>query len=138
MPSTGDIYFHKSFKFKDGAIGEKLFVVLNEPNLDRNEPYLVVKTTSQFQKENLKEGCNPALRGFFVPGKKEIFDLDTLIQLTDIYEFDAGALIRDGIDKFLFRKGTLTKLTITQIINCLKRLKEDISVKHFEMIMKSR
>jgi hypothetical protein len=64
--------------------------------------------------------------------------LDTLVQLTDIYEFDAGALIRDGINRFLFHKGTLSQLTVTQIINCLKKLKEDISVKHFEMIMRNR
>ena len=138
MPSTGDIYFHKSFKFKDGTTGEKLFVILNEPELTRNEPYLVVETTSKFKKENLKEGCNPQARGFFVQSKKDVFDLDTLIQLTDIYEFDAGALIRDGINRFLFHKGTLSKLTVTQIINCLKKLKEDISVKHFDMIMRSR
>jgi hypothetical protein len=131
MPSTGDIYFHKSFKFKDGTTGEKLFVILNEP-------YRVVMTTSKLKKENLKEGCNPQTRGFFVQSKKDVFDLDTLIQLTDIYEFDAGALIRDGINRFLFHKGTLSQLTVTQIINCLKKLKEDISVKHFEMIMRSR
>jgi hypothetical protein len=138
MPSTGDVYFHKSFKFKDGEVGEKLFVVLNEPDLGRNEPYLVVKTTSRFLKENLREGCNPALGGFFLRSERDIFDLDTLIQLTDIYEFDPGALIRDGIDKFLFHKGTLTALTITQIINCFKKLKDDISVKHFEMIMRKK
>lgn len=67
MPELGDILCDKKFKFGDGTVGEKLLIILNKPR--GNEPYLVVKTTSQKDRyEGVKPGCNPKRHVFLFAG----------------------------------------------------------------------
>ena len=42
---SGCILFDTKFTFKDNEIGEKLIVLLNNPNLRKNEPFLFCRTT---------------------------------------------------------------------------------------------
>jgi hypothetical protein len=132
--ARGAVYFHPQFKFHDNEIGEKRFVILNEPRGD--EPYLVAKTTTNLRDKAYVKGCHPAQRAFFVPaGSEEALPLDTLIQLFEFYEFSKAELLEASLrDKLLEHRGNLTVLTIAQLVNCIKKLKYDIPQQYFELI----
>jgi len=132
--ARGDVYLHSAFPFHDGASGKKLFVVLNDPVND--EPYLVIKTTSNLRGKSFETGCNPRSRVFFIQGKAgSVFPIDTLLQLSDIYEFSGTEFLKGHmVEKVIEHKTTLHHETVAQIINCVKKLKEDISIKHFTLI----
>jgi NADP-dependent 3-hydroxy acid dehydrogenase YdfG len=74
---------------------------------------------------------------FFIQGKAgSAFPIDTLLQLSDIYEFSGSEFLKGHMfEKVIEHKTTLQNETVAQIINCVKKLKEDISVKHFTLIM---
>ena len=75
---------------------------------------------------------------FFFPSKNtKIFPIDTLIQLGEIYEFSMEEFLKGTLtDKTIEFKDTLQEITNSQLLNCLKKLKEDISMFHYEMIMR--
>lgn len=132
--ARGAVYYHPQFRFHDDTIGEKRFVVLNEPGGD--EPYLVAKTTTNLRNRTYARGCNPSHKVFFVPKGSEIaLPLNTLIQLFEFYEFSKAELLEANLrDKILEDKGTLTTLTFAQLVNCIKKLKQDIPEEYFAMI----
>lgn len=135
MSPTGDIYYHDQFPYHDGTIGQKLFIVLSNPAKNTNDPYLVVRTTSKLKGFTYQVGCNPQRGVFYIPpGTGASFPLDTLIQLTDIYEFSRDEFVKGIMDKVISHKDQLQGLTISQIINCIKKLREDIGEKHFKVI----
>ena len=130
----GSILFHKQFEYKNGDLGEKLIIVLNNPDPSR-EPYLVCRTTSQEKSKPKRFGCNEELSLFFLPGSHDFFEKDTWIQLHDIFPFDASTLLKDRFDGELSILGKLKDLTTRQLMNCIKRIK-DISLRHKRMILK--
>lgn len=134
---AGDILFHSSFKFDDGTTGRKLLIVLNTPDLKKNEPYLIIKTTSRLKGKQMLPGCIAAWNIFyFSPSEGEFFKEPTLLQLDDIYEMDAKTAVRNGFQKNLEIKGKLSIQTLGQLRNCIKQIKEDISEKHYKLIFK--
>jgi len=132
--ARGAVYYHPQFKFHDNETGVKRFVILNEPRGD--EPFLVAKTTTNLRNRQHAIGCNPAQRVFYVPSGNEMpFPLDTLVQLGELYEFSTADLMRASLqDKILEHKGELSALTMSQLVNCLKKLKNDIPEAYFQMI----
>jgi hypothetical protein len=132
--AQGAVYYHPQFRFHDEAIGEKRFVILNEPGED--EPYLVAKTTTNLRNRTYNRGCNPSNKVFFVPKGSEVaLPLNTLIQLSELYEFSKAELLEANLrDKILEDKGTLQALTFAQLVNCIKKLKQDIPQEYFAMI----
>lgn len=130
----GDVYFHAKFPFSDGTFGEKRFVIINEPQ--QNEPCLVLKSTSQNIPTALPPGCHHTRRVFFLDcGAPDCFPIPTLIQLAEVFELQPGELVKGHlVEKTVQHKGKLPDLTVSQIINCLRKLKEDISETHFTMI----
>ena len=132
--SKGAVYFHLLFPFHDGQIGHKLFVVLNEPTAA--EPYLVVKTTSNLRNRKYQTGCNTKWGEFFVPVSSGwLFEKDTVIQLIEIFEFSKEEFLKGTMtEKIISFKGDIDSLVFAQIVNCIRKLKEDISEKHFKMI----
>lgn len=134
--SRGSVYFHSQFPFHDGEIGQKRFVVLNEPSQD--EPYLVVKTTTNLRNKTYKEGCNATQGVFYLPANKEsAFPKNTLIQLLEIYDFSAVEFLKGHLtEQVISPVGDLSELTIAQIINCLKQLKDDIDERHYKLIFR--
>jgi hypothetical protein len=133
----GSIYFHSKFEFKDGAIGEKLLIVLNEPT--SKDPYLVVKTTSQLRYGHpYSKGCNKKLGVFYIEANAEGgFLLPTLIQLLDIYPFTKEQFLKGCLtDKVIAHKAILSTLTMAQVMNCIKQLQEDISEEYFALLTK--
>lgn len=132
--SRGGVYFHSQFPFDDGTFGEKRFVVLNNP--EKDEPYLVVKTTSNLRNRTYQKGCNPNRGVFFLPaGVETTLPRDTLIQLLDIFEFSSSEFLAGHLkEKVISYLGDLSQLTVSQIVNCIRKLKDDIDEQHFTMI----
>lgn len=87
--TPGNILHDKSFQFKDGEIGNKLLIVLNDGT---NYPYIIVKTTSKQKTKGKDEGCqlNDKPPNFFLPKGSCSFELDTWAELIEFYEFDVN------------------------------------------------
>lgn len=130
----GCILLHKKFEFKDGELGEKLIIILNSPDPSK-EPYLVCRTTSQERSKPKTFGCQEELSLFFLPGGQDFFQKDTWIQLYEIFPFKASTLLKDFFDGELRVLGTLNQLTIRQLMNCIRKVK-DIALGHKEMILR--
>jgi len=132
--ARGAVYYHSQFKFHDGQIGQKILVVLNEPIND--EPILIVKTTSNLRGNKYIIGCNPNKGVFFLPAHQvSFFELDTVIQLLDIYEATPQEFLQAHLqEKTLTQLGQLSTLCLSQIMNCIKKLKEDIRQDDFVLI----
>jgi len=136
MPGSGDILCDDKFKFTDGSMGKKLFVVLNDA--EPPAPWLVVKTTSQSKRyQNVKAGCNADRRVFYITASShQVFKLDTYIQLDEIFEYTATQFINGTWNKDITSIGRLSAETFSQLKNCLKKLRDDISAKHYNLIIK--
>jgi hypothetical protein len=130
----GSILFHKRFTFKNGDLGEKLIIVLNDPD-PKKEPYLICRVTSKDQNTPKTLGCHQELSLFFLPAGHDFFQKDTWIQLHEIFPFDASPLLRDHFDGELTALGKLKDLTIRQLMNCIKGIR-DIALRHKQMILK--
>src|SRR5262249_33088411 len=127
---------HARFPYSDGTFGEKRFVIINAPA--KNEPCLVLKTTSRNIPNELEAGCHPAKRVFHVKaGTCDCFPLPTLIQLAEIFELSQIELLKGHLEeRTVAPKGPLPTLIVSQLINCLKKLKEDIAETHANMIFR--
>lgn len=135
--NAGDILFHTEFTFHDGTKGTKLLIVLNDPDLAINEPYLLIRTTSRLKGKQMVPGCIPAWKIFHIPPTEgEFFTQPTLLQLDHIYEMDAVSVVRNGFLQSLKQVGTLSQQTFSQLKNCIKQIKEDISEKHYKLIFR--
>jgi hypothetical protein len=132
MPRSRDVLFYKEFEFEDGGKSDKLFIVLCSHSY-----CLVLKTTSnsKFYK-GVKEGCNPQQRVFFIPlRKKEFFQLDTYVQLPQLYEISIPELIKGGLSKkIIIHESVLSSECLELIRNCLKHFKDDITPEHWEQL----
>jgi len=132
MPYKGEVYYSEKFKFYDGEIGQKLFIVLNNPS--GTEPYIVAKTTSQpIMKYNL--GCNPGSGIFFIKSNMECFPKDTFIQLIELYPFTNKDFLSGHFEVSLKKIDNLSELCFRQIINCIKRMKDDIPQQYYKLIV---
>ncbi len=135
--ARGSIYFDEEFKFSDGTTGKKLFIVLNDPVSD--ESLIIIKTTSKSKQfSGAVSGCNPDKKVFFVRhGSGSSFDKDTYIQFQEFYEISVNEFAQDRLtNKTIKYLADLPPLLFAQILNCLKRIKEDISEVHYEMIFR--
>ena len=133
--TKGSILFHHSFKFKDGEKGEKLLVVLNIPNLQNNEPYLVCRTTSKEGKRKRRPACDIDQSTFFIPEGDASFPSDTWLQLYEIYPINAQSLLNDRNDGQLDVLDQLPEEITRQLMNCIKNM-VDISIEHLVLIFK--
>jgi hypothetical protein len=136
MPNPGDVYFYSNFKFSDGEYGSKLIIILNKTE---NETLcLALKTTSKEHRyKGAIKGCNPHLRVFFIPQDWQRFDLDTYVQLPQIFPLPISKFLQDGMNKFIELKFSLSDDCLKQILNCLKQhYKNDIAPVHWELIFK--
>lgn len=127
----GTVLFHTRFTFRDGEVGEKLIVTLNEPEID--EPYIVCKTTSNPQYKPKTPGCHAERGLFFIPAGTEFFEKDTWLQLYDLYEFEREPFLQYHFRHDLEVKDKLSDEMIRQIINCI-RICPDVSDHHLSLI----
>jgi len=132
----GSILFHTRFEYTNGEIGEKLLIGLNEPD-PAKEPYLLCRVTSQEKGKTRTFGCQEEFSLFFLPAGHDFFEKNTWIQLHELFEFEANTLLKDRFDGSVNPLGQLKELTLRQLMNCIKKIK-DISVKHKKMILGKR
>ena len=87
-PLPGYVYFDKNFKFHDGKIGKKLFVILCDSTLD-DDNVLVARTTSR-PKSVLVHGCylDKYPPCYCLPSEINNFNDDTWIMLDYISELE--------------------------------------------------
>lgn len=132
--AKGAVFHHSQFPFHDGEIGDKYFVVLNDPETD--ETYVVAKTTSNLRNRAYATGCNPKFGVFYISqGTEKTFLIDTLIQLVELYEFSQKEVLEAHLKhKTITFRDDLTVTTVSQLINCIRKLKDDISEYHFKLI----
>jgi len=137
MPNPGDILYYKDFQFDDGSSRNKLFVVLNVA--DVNSPCLLLKTTSNSERYGgVKEGCSILKRVFLIPSRwQEWFDVDTYVQLPQIFEISTVDLLQGTFSKMIKMEEKLSASCFTQLRNCLRQFKEDISPQHWKLIFSS-
>lgn len=131
----GSVYFHKELQFPNGEKGTKLLVQVNTPS--KNDPHLLVRTTSQQKSRPQTPGCIPHLSLFYIEAGKPFFDVNTWIQLDHIYEFDSAYMIERGLQKDVREIGMIPKQKMNEIANCFKRI-DDVSEYQLELIQKSR
>lgn len=131
----GSILFHKEFSYKNGEIGEKLLVLLNEPKTP-SEPYLFCRVTSQEKDKPKQPGCIPNLSLFFISERNDYFSKDTWLQLYDIYPFNAASVLQDSLTKKMIVRGNLKSSTIKNLMACISLIK-DIETKYKNYILGS-
>lgn len=129
MFARGSIFVAEDFVFSDGTKGKKLLVLLNNPASD--DPYLVVKTTSQKHSKPDTSGCIENYHQvYFIPAHSDFFKKDTWIQLDDYFMFN-----QKHVDKKLRHIGQLTEKTFKLVISCfLKINKRNLSPKVYNYL----
>lgn len=129
MIPRGTVFYHSRFPFKNGTHGAKYLVLLNTPV--GNEPYLLVKTTSQQKNRPKTPGCIKKRNLFFIPASKTFFPLDTWVQLYEMYEVpDVGK------DQSYQAKGSLDSRMMDKIIECLFLTQGDDITLHQKGLLK--
>lgn len=134
MPQPGEILCYYDWSFENGSKADKLLVVLNVADTDC--PCLVLKTTSQSRRyQNVVRGCNVQKRVFFIPVDwEDCFSLDTYVQLPQILEISTRDLLQGHFAGQIRRLGCLSVDCFTQLKNCLKQFRADISAQHWKLI----
>lgn len=129
--NKGTIFFHKKFEFKDGEVGEKLLIVLNEPK--KSESYLFCKTTSR-SKFNLEhQGCYSDKNIYVIDADHDFFHKKTWVQFHEFYEANATDLLKAHFKGDLVVKAQLRIETINALVNCVKR-SDDISKYYLSLL----
>lgn len=129
----GTIIYHRVFQFHNGEIGQKLLIILNTPNINKQEPYICCKTTSQQKYGIDKEGCHSQSNIYVLNANSDWFKDKTWVQFHELYEFDCKMFLKEHFNGNLEIKGKLKDVTKSAIINCIKR-SEDISNYHLTLL----
>lgn len=133
----GTILFDARFKFHDGAVGEKLLLVLSN---GESGIYVIAKTTSKQGYYGTRYGCQTGTRYpcFFLPRGCSCFPLDTWVCLDEFYEFNrAKVLERHFRDPTFKRQGELSDAITLEVLKCVIGDSQDVSGSQLEMIKAS-
>ena len=87
FPLFGAVFYDPNFRFRDGEVSDKLFVILA---LSPAKDYVVARTTSSQDRKSWTYGCHndDPYPNFFIPSAINIFPKDTWICLDYLAEFD--------------------------------------------------
>ncbi len=132
--TLGSVYFDRQFKFQDGKIGEKLFILLNDGSVGF---YIVVLLTSKQHRKGKRSGCQPSdfPLNFFIPKGMCELSKDSWVLLDNFYAYDSNfnemyALKKSGR---LSLSCNLPESLIKQLLNCAKN-SLDLEIKWEEII----
>jgi hypothetical protein len=83
---VGEVFYDPEFRFRDGEISRKLFVILG---IDSDRLYTVARTTSNPASKSRKYGCHNGDRypNFYIPCEAKLFKEDTWICLDYFSDF---------------------------------------------------
>ncbi len=123
--TPGTFICDNEFKFRDGKIGKKILLVVND---GEDGYYLVLKMTSDPAYKSTNYGCHPNDRypNFFCPRGSCCLRDDTWIQLDDFFEFDATALLSKHFAGKINRIGVMGDDMLRELLECALA-SEDIS-----------
>ena len=115
--TPGSILHDTNFRFKDGEIGNKLLIVLND---GKDSPYIILKTTSKQKSKGKDEGCqlNDKPPNFFLPKDSCSFEKETWIELNEFFEFELSEIFKKRLAKTLDYKNTRPKHILKDLLNC--------------------
>jgi hypothetical protein len=115
--TPGTILHDPEFRFKDGEVGNKLLVVLNDGSAGY---YVTVRTTSNPKNKSSDPGCHLGdwQPNFFVPKGAACLKADTWVCLDDFYDFDAAELLRGHFAGRIHEIGRLPEAITADLIQC--------------------
>lgn len=133
--TPGSILHDTNFQFKDGEIGNKLLIVLND---GKEFPYIIIKTTSKQKTKNTDEGCqlNDKPPNFFLPRNSTSFEKDTWIELNEFFEFELSEMFQKRLARTIEHKNTLPKQILKDLLRCAINC-DDISEFQEEILKKT-
>jgi hypothetical protein len=96
---------------------------------------VVVPCTSKADTTALSSGCNEGEKVFYVDTKIGYYDPPTVVQFECITHLDGENAV-DWINKGYIRRQnqSLSPQELGQILNCLKRVKDDIPIIYYDLI----
>jgi len=127
----GTVYLHLDYRFPDGGIADKFFIILNSPR--ENEFFITCKTTKEQKCRPDKEGCHNESNLYVLKENDDFFPLKTWVQFHEYYPISQELLFRLKERGIIIKKAELRYQTIRAIINCVGR-SDDISPFYWSMI----
>lgn len=131
--TPGTILFDSRFRFHDGIIGKKLFVILTDGTAGQ---YVGVKTTSNGSRFRLDFGCQVHHRFpcYFLPKGSCCLDGNSWLCLDEFYEFEQASLVQRVMERRIDRIGVLPEKVTIELIGCALA-SEDISGAQGSLLM---
>lgn len=129
----GTVYLHLGFRFRDGEVADKFFIILNTPR--QNEKFITCITTSKQKWRPDSEGCHNSDNVYVLRENNDYFVKKTwiLFGVHDYYPM-SQELLFDYVNRGkIIKKAELRQQTVRAIINCVGR-SEDISGLDWSMI----
>jgi len=114
---AGTILQDKQFKFKDGTIGNKLVIVLNDGTCGY---YIVVKTTSKQHGRPTKYGCHNTHNypNFFLSIGKSWFKENTWVSLEEFYSYKTYELLTGKFSGRITQQSQLPIDVLKELLKC--------------------
>ena len=125
------------FRFKNGNVGEKHFVILNYGVAGY---YIAAKITSQGEHFGRRFGCQAGDRfpSFYLPRICCPFlNKETWIQMDDFYQFGVEQLERNILDGKIYRIGVLDVKFTVRLMSCVASA-DDITQAQESEILEAR
>ena len=129
--TCGTILYDPRFQFRDGAIIDKLIIVIGELGGD----YLALITTTNEKGRSVTSGCNQNDRfhNYFIPAKVEWFNKNTWVELDEVHELDGRIYSQKKSDGAVQYKATLAVSLMKKILSCALE-SQDIDLYYLDFI----
>lgn len=135
MPQVGQIISWPKYRFPEGNVRDKLFVVLNDSSEDDDPCLLLIATAQTHLYGDPPPGCNYDSKVFCVPTEwGECFPQPTLIKVDFIIEKTCMELREQRKKGLKVWKHKLTMDCIGELKECLKMFERDIQPRHYSLI----
>ena len=132
---SGEILFDPHFQYpKKNEDCDKYLLILNK-NHTQSQNVVIVPATTNKSNIPYDSGCNDDYKLFYFDNDGSFYVKGTIIQLEFIRIMEIDWLV-DMIEKTGIKRENkkIDNLEIRQIINCLKKIKDDISIEMQELI----
>src|SRR5580704_2793248 len=115
--NPGTLVSDNEFRFRDGQVGKKILVVLND---GEDGYYITLKMTSNPAYKANDYGCHPQDRypNFFCPRGSCCLREDTWIQIDDFFEFDRAEMLSRHFAGRMQRIGVLPDEVLVLLLEC--------------------